>query len=65
MRHADRLRKQAARCREAASVPTTGSATADRILLDIAAALEDEAACVEGGHYGSKPRPTSFSARYD
>jgi len=37
------LRRKAALCRRAASVPTTGSTNADRILLELAEQFEREA----------------------
>ncbi|MBV8337304.1 MAG: hypothetical protein JO358_18060 [Alphaproteobacteria bacterium] len=41
--NAKELRRKAALCRRAASVPTTGSTNADRILLELAEQLEREA----------------------
>jgi hypothetical protein len=41
------LRSKAALCRRAASIPTSGSASADRILLGLAEQLERDAALLE------------------
>jgi len=43
MASAKELRRKAALCRRAASVPTTGSTNADRILLELAEQFEREA----------------------
>jgi hypothetical protein len=43
MNVADDLRKQAALCRRAAIVKTTGSARADRVLVELAAQFERHA----------------------
>ena len=44
---AKELRRKAALCRRAASVPTSGSTNADRILLDLAEQLEHKAELYE------------------
>jgi hypothetical protein len=59
MQHADKLRKEAARCRIAASVRTEGSTAADRVLIDLANKLEHEAAEIEGAYAGNKPSGAS------
>jgi hypothetical protein len=41
------LRKKAALCRRAASIPTSGSGNADRILMALAEQLEHDAALCE------------------
>jgi hypothetical protein len=43
--------------RRAASVPTTGSAIDDRILIELAENLESEAASMDRGYMGNKPSP--------
>ena len=42
------FRRKAALCRRAASIPTSGSGNADRILLALAEQLERDAALREG-----------------
>jgi hypothetical protein len=56
---AKELRRKAALCRRAASVPTTGSTNADRILLELAEQLEHEAELREQQSKtgGSEPQP--------
>jgi hypothetical protein len=44
---AAQLRRQAALCRRAASIPTEGSNHTNRLLLDIAERLEREAAALD------------------
>jgi hypothetical protein len=58
---AKELRRKAALCRRAASVPTTGSTNADRILLELAEQLEREAELREqqSPNSGSNSRPDS------
>ena len=44
---AAQLRRKAALCRRAASIPTEGSSQTNRLLLDLAERLEREAAALE------------------
>lgn len=56
MSHADKLRREAALCRAAASVRTEGSTMDDRALIELADELEHEATVLEGSYAGNKPR---------
>jgi hypothetical protein len=49
------LRRKAALCRRAASIPTSGSGNADRILVTLAEQLERDAAHRERQLRGDKP----------
>jgi hypothetical protein len=57
MEYAKELLKRAAICRRAAAVPTSGSASDDRVLIELAEALEREAASIERQYLGDKPKP--------
>jgi hypothetical protein len=49
---AQQLRQKAELCRRAASVPTHGGTAADRILIELANRLEQEADAAEGSSDG-------------
>jgi hypothetical protein len=53
--HAKTLRTKAALFRRVASVPTSGSTSADRVLIELAKTLDHEAAAIERQHMGNKP----------
>jgi hypothetical protein len=53
---AKELRKKAALCRRAASIPTSGSGNADRILLAMAEELERDATLLEQDSKDGKSR---------
>jgi len=50
--HVRELRRKAVHCRRAARIPTSGSASADRILLTLAEQLEHDAALRERQLHG-------------
>jgi hypothetical protein len=52
------LRRKAALCRRVASIPTSGSGNADRILLGLAEQLERDAALREQELRGNRPNRT-------
>jgi hypothetical protein len=52
--HVRELRRKAALCRRAASIPTSGSSNADRILVALAEQLERDAALQERPLQGDK-----------
>jgi hypothetical protein len=65
MESVNELRNKAALFRRVASVPTSGSTTADRVLIALAATLDHEAAAIERRHMGNKPSSAGQASRPD